>query len=190
MRAVKAIKTVKTDKPTKPNKPKPNASKPMQKWSRPKLRPEPVSKRRLRAWIRLLRVTRATEGQLREYLRQNHATTLPRFDVLAELSRCPEGVTMSELSRMLLVSNGNATTVVERLVAEQLVRRRIPATDRRAVVVSLTAQGRQLFARLAQAHEREVSAIFAGLPEADLDTLSSLLHDLLNKTGKGATAKT
>jgi DNA-binding MarR family transcriptional regulator len=73
-------------------------------------------------WIRLLGVTRSAENELREYLRLTHETTLPRFDVMAALYRRREGVTMSELSRMLLVSNGNATAVVDRLEARRLVR--------------------------------------------------------------------
>lgn len=70
---------------------------------------DPLSKRRLKLWIRLLGVTRAAEAELREFLRVKHNTTLPRFDVMAALYRRREGATMSELSRMLLVSNGNAT---------------------------------------------------------------------------------
>ena len=74
-----------------------------------------LSKARLRLWVRLLRVTRGAENGLREWLRTTHNTTLPRFDVMAALYRSRDGLTMSELSRMLLVSNGNATAVVDRL---------------------------------------------------------------------------
>jgi DNA-binding MarR family transcriptional regulator len=84
---------------------------------------DPLSKRRLKLWIRLLGVTRAAEGHLREHLRTRHDTTLPRFDVMAALWRRREGVTMSDLSRMLLVSNGNATAVVDRLEKDGLARR-------------------------------------------------------------------
>ena len=75
-------------------------------------KPDALSKRRLKMWIRLLGVTRVAESHLREFLRVGHGTTLPRFDVMAALYRRQGGVTMSELSRLLLVSNGNATTVV------------------------------------------------------------------------------
>ncbi|MCB2105387.1 MAG: MarR family transcriptional regulator, partial [Rhodobacteraceae bacterium] len=100
-----------------------------------------LSKRRLKLWIRLLGVTRGAENRLREYLRVEHGTTLPRFDVMAALFRRRDGVTMSELSRMLLVSNGNATAVVDRLEAEGLVRRTPSETDRRTVYVALTETG-------------------------------------------------
>lgn len=126
-------------------------------------------------WIRLLGVTRAAEGELREFLRVQHGTTLPRFDVMAALYRRREGVTMSELSRMLLVSNGNATTVVDRLEADGLVRRTPSETDRRTVFVALTAAGLQQFEVLAAGHEAEVARMFGGLSEADLEALTEIL---------------
>lgn len=134
-----------------------------------------LSKRRLKAWIRLLGVTRAAENHLREFLRVNHATTLPRFDVMAALYRRREGVTMSELSRMLLVSNGNATAVVDRLEGEGLVRRTPSEADRRTVHVALTPEGLDRFEALAEEHEAEVDTLFAALGERDLDMLTEML---------------
>lgn len=136
---------------------------------------DPLSKRRLKMWIRLLGVTRTAEGQLREFLRVRHDTTLPRFDVLAALYRRREGVTMGELSRLLLVSNGNATTVVDRLERDGLVRRTPSEADRRTVHVALTPEGLGQFEGLAVDHEAEVNRLFATLSEADLDTLTEIL---------------
>lgn len=136
---------------------------------------DPLSKRRLKAWIRLLGVTRAVEGELREFLRVKHDTTLPRFDVMAALYRRRDGVTMSELSRMLLVSNGNATTVVDRLEKDGLVRRTPSESDRRTVFAALTPEGLALFEKLAVEHEAEVSRLFAALSETDLDVLTEIL---------------
>lgn len=126
-------------------------------------------------WIRLLGVTRAAENGLREYLRVTHDTTLPRFDVMAALYRRREGVTMSELSRMLLVSNGNATAVVDRLEAEGLVRRTPSEVDRRTVHVALTGEGTTAFETMAEGHEAEVARLFGGLGEDDLDQLTTIL---------------
>jgi DNA-binding MarR family transcriptional regulator len=134
-----------------------------------------LSKRRLKMWIRLLGVTRAAESHLREHLRVRHATTLPRFDVMAALWRRRDGVTMSELSRMLLVSNGNATTVVDRLEADGFVRRTPSETDRRTVFVALTAEGLAEFEGLAAGHETEVSKLFSGVSEADLEAMTEIL---------------
>jgi DNA-binding MarR family transcriptional regulator len=137
--------------------------------------PDPLSKRRLKMWIRLLGVTRLAESHLREFLRVRHETTLPRFDVMAALYRRREGVTMSELSRMLLVSNGNATTVVDRLEKDGLVRRTPSETDRRTVFVALTPAGLTQFETLAAGHEAEVAQLFGNLSEADLDVLIGIL---------------
>ena len=140
-----------------------------------------LSKRRLKLWIRLLGVTRSAESSLREYLRLTHATTLPRFDVLAALYRRREGVTMSELSRMLLVSNGNATAVVDRLEADGMVRRTQSDADRRTVFVSLTPEGLAGFEVQAQGHEAEVDRLFAGLLAEDIDRLTEILKRMGKK---------
>lgn len=143
---------------------------------------EPLSKRRLKMWIRLLGVTRARQAHMRAVLRLNHGTTLPRFDVLAALYRRREGVTMSELSRLLLVSNGNATAVVDRLEADGLVRRTASDSDRRTVFVALTPVGLAQFEALALDHEAEVNRMFSGLDEGDLEQLT----DILKRMGKSA----
>lgn len=137
---------------------------------------DPLSKRRLKAWIRLLNVTRQAENQLREFLRVNHDTTLPRFDVMAALWRRRDGLSMSDLSRALLVSNGNATAVVDRLERDGLVIRTPVANDRRTVRATLTDEGMRVFEAMATAHEREVNGLFAGLDAADLDALRAILQ--------------
>jgi DNA-binding MarR family transcriptional regulator len=136
---------------------------------------DPLAKRRLKMWVKLLAVTRAAEGRLREFLRVNHGTTLPRFDVMAALYRHGGKITMSELSRMLLVSNGNATAVVDRLERDGMVRRTTSDHDRRTVYVALTAKGMRQFKALALDHEREVNAMFAGLADADVDLVTGIL---------------
>jgi DNA-binding MarR family transcriptional regulator len=142
---------------------------------------DPLSKHRLKAWLRLLGVTRRTERELRALLRTDHGTTLPRFDVMAALWRRREGVTMTELSRMLLVSNGNATAVVDRLEAEGLVRRAPSGSDRRSLRVALTDSGLRRFEGLAAGHERAVARAFAGLSAEDLDRLTELLQRIAPK---------
>jgi DNA-binding MarR family transcriptional regulator len=123
----------------------------------------------------LLNVTRFTEAQLREFLRVEHGSTLPRFDVMAALHRAGAELTMTELSRQLLVSNGNTTTVVDRLETEGLVIRTPSAADRRVVHVALTDTGRRHFEHLAADHEARVDSLFAGVSTSDLDALEHLL---------------
>ncbi|MFN4159197.1 MAG: MarR family winged helix-turn-helix transcriptional regulator [Gemmobacter sp.] len=139
---------------------------------------DPLSKRRLKLWIRLLGLTRSAEGTLREHLRLTHDTTLPRFDVMAALWRRRDGLTMGELSRMLLVSNGNATAVVDRLENDGLARRTQDAADRRTYRVALTDQGLATFEGWATSHEAEVNRLFARLSEDEIDTLTAILKRL------------
>lgn len=151
---------------------------------------EPLSKRRLKLWIRMLRVTRLAEAELREFLRVEHHSTLPRFDVLAALHRANGPVTMSELSRRLLVSNGNTTTVVDRLEHDGLVTRTSSSADRRIVHVALTDDGRRHFEQLAADHEARVDEMFAGVSAADLDALAELLQHLTPSTQRNTTRTT
>lgn len=144
--------------------------------------PDGLSKRRLKLWIRLLGVTRAAESHLREHLRVQHDTTLPRFDVMAALWRRRDGVTMSDLSRMLLVSNGNATAVMDRLEKDGLAKRTPLATDRRTVHVTLTEDGLRQFEILAQGHEATVDALFSKLSESEIEQLTGLLKKLRKET--------
>ncbi|MCR8723180.1 MarR family winged helix-turn-helix transcriptional regulator [Frigidibacter sp. ROC022] len=141
-----------------------------------------LSRRRLRTWLRLLRLTRSTENQLREFLRVEFDTTLPRFDVAAALFRSGRPIRMSELSQMLLVSNGNATAVVERLEKDGLAARVTGEDDRRVVLVALTEAGRSWFETLAKAHEEKVNQLFDRLGHRELDTIRDLVRHLEGKT--------
>ncbi len=131
---------------------------------------EPVSKQRLRVWLRLLRAHRVIESRLREELRA-HDSTLPRFDVMATLDRYRDGLRMSELSAKLKVSNGNVTGIVERLVSEGLVERAAVAGDRRAMRVRLTDEGVARFAEMAAEHERWIDELLGGLAPEELEVL-------------------
>ena len=135
----------------------------------------PVSKQRLRVWLKLLSANRAVESQLRESLRLHHATTLPRFDVLATLDRYRDGLRMSSLSAYLKVSNGNVTGIVDKLVAEGLVTREITQEDKRATKVRLTRAGQEKFANMAAEHEKWVDDLFADLDSQNLAMLTGLL---------------
>lgn len=130
---------------------------------------------KLRLWVRLLRAVRVVEVDLRRRLRAEFGETLPRFDVMAALARAKTGMTMTEVSRHLMVSNGNVTGIIDRLVTEGLVVRISDAQDRRATLVRLTAKGLRHFARMAQAHEGWVNDILARFSrEQTLDLIGSL----------------
>jgi DNA-binding MarR family transcriptional regulator len=154
----------------------------MQFQLEPRGRPKPEpAKQRLRLWIRLLRASRVVEAELRGRLRVEFGVTLPRFDVMAALWRKPGGMTMTELSRFLMVSNGNVTGIIDRLVQEGLVARRPHAGDRRATFVRLTARGRRQFQAMAKAHEAWVDEILAEFNGTDTETMIELLGGLASR---------
>ena len=124
---------------------------------------ENAKKERLRLWLRMLKTTRSIEAKLRENFREEFATTLPRFDVIAALSRFESGLKMSEISGVLKVSSGNVTGIVDRLADDGfLVRAAVPG-DRRAQRVRLTVRGQEEFLRQARAHEGWISEALGDL---------------------------
>lgn len=147
----------------------------------------PVDRVRLRLWLRLLAASATIERSVRQRLRREFGTTLPRFDVMAALERAPDGLSMSELSRRLMVTNGNTTALIAGLQRDGIVRRTESATDRRSVTVTLTDEGGRAFGRMAAAHARWVSELLGGLEDDDCRQLSQLLHELRVQVESSAT---
>ncbi len=129
----------------------------------------------VQVWLRLLSCSTIIEKRLRRRFEDNFGTTLPRFDVMAALERRPDGLPMGELSRALLVSNGNVTALVRQLEKQGLVSSRLAADDRRSSIVSLTEQGKTHFAELAAAHHRWIRGMLAGMAADDQAALYRLL---------------
>ena len=129
----------------------------------------------LRLWLRLLTCTQIVEKEVRSRLRERFDTTLPRFDLMAQLERAPDGLKMNELSRRMMVTGGNVTGITDQLVTEGLVERIDVQGDRRAYRVRLTAKGRKQFNEMARQHESWIVEAFSGLNERDMATLYRLL---------------
>lgn len=143
------------------------------------------SKDRLRLWLRLLATTRLIEGEIRGRLRSDFDQTLPRFDVMAQLNAAPGGLSMSELSTRLMVSNGNVTGIVDRLVQEGLVSRTAAPGDRRSLVVRLTDAGQTSFDAMAKVHERWISDLTQGLDAGAVRDLGQMLAKLKHSIEEG-----
>lgn len=129
----------------------------------------------LRLWLRLLTCTLIVEAEVRTRLRRDFAITLPRFDLMAQLERHPQGLRMGELSRRMMVTGGSVTGITDQLVAEGWVRRTPLREDRRAYAVKLTPSGKRAFDRMATAHEGWVIELLGGLSEKERDQLNRLL---------------
>ena len=144
-----------------------------------------ASKTRLRLWLRLLKLSRHVEGELRDNLRRNFATTLPRFDVMAALDRFPGGLKMSELSGVLMVSNGNVTGIIDRLETDGSVERIPVPGDRRASRVRLTAKGEKEFSLQATEHAAWISRIFEEIDDETAVTTMNMLEKVNISTKDG-----
>jgi len=132
----------------------------------------------LRLWLRLLSCTTRVEDTIRQRLREQFGITLPRFDLMAQLEREPEGLAMGEVSRRMMVTGGNVTTIVDQLEREQLVQRLPVPGDRRSYRLTLTKAGRSTFATMAQAHQAWVRELLSPLSTKEQSQLAALLGTL------------
>jgi DNA-binding MarR family transcriptional regulator len=142
----------------------------------------------LRLWLRLLACTKLIETQVRQGLKAGYSTTLPRFDLMAQLDRADAGLKMGELSRRMMVTGGNVTGITDMLEKEHLVVREPDPADRRAYRVRLTREGRRQFRRMAAEHERWVIGLMEGLSRRQRDQLVELLGVLKAELSRGIAA--
>jgi DNA-binding MarR family transcriptional regulator len=149
----------------------------------------PRQRQEVRLWLRLLSLTNAIEAEVRQRLRRRFGVTLPRFDLMAQLERSSDGMSLSELSKRMMVSNGNITGLVETLVVSGHVERRTHANDRRARVVRLTPLGRRTFAKMAAEHRTWISQMLCDISGTDLATLSRLIEKTKTSVLKESSAK-
>ncbi|RDI61162.1 MarR family winged helix-turn-helix transcriptional regulator [Microvirga subterranea] len=134
----------------------------------------------LRLWLRLLTCSTLIEGEIRRRLRDRFDVTLPRFDLMAQLDKAPDGMTLSDLSKRMMVSNGNLTGLVDRLVTSGHLERRVSETDRRAQMVRLTKAGQDEFRSMAAEHEGWIADLFGDLTQKEQKDLMRLLAKTKN----------
>jgi len=132
----------------------------------------------IRLWLRMLATNRLVETRTRRLLQERYATTLPRFDLMAQLERVPKGLKMGELSKRMMVTGGNVTGITDLLEREGLVERVADPRDRRARLVRLTGAGRRAFAAMAEEHERWIVEAFTELSGREMATIAALLARL------------
>ncbi|KFC63106.1 MarR family winged helix-turn-helix transcriptional regulator [Massilia sp. LC238] len=139
----------------------------------------------LKLWLRMLSCTVRIENEIRSRLRASFGITLPRFDLMAQLERHPDGLRMGELSRRMMVTGGNVTGITDQLEREGLVLRVPDPHDRRAWAVRLTAAGRSAFAEMAAVHERWIDEMLADIPAEDKASLIALLASMKQRLNTG-----
>jgi len=139
------------------------------------------SKARLRSWLKILKTSNFIEKRIRENFREEHKTTLPRFDVMSALYRSKNGLKMNEISDLLKVSNGNITGIIDRLVDDGFVLRVSLEGDRRSSLINLTNKGKIQFEEYAWSHEAWINMILNKLSEQDAQILTNLLNKISDK---------
>lgn len=135
-----------------------------------------------RLWLRMLSCCNLIENEVRSRLRSEFQTTLPRFDLMAQLTHAPKGMKMSDLSRLMMVTNGNVTGITDQLEREGLVERLKDARDRRSSLIRLTTKGKRTYRKLQQAHEVWIQSLLGGTTLSTRETLFDLLGELKHAT--------
>ena len=144
----------------------------------------------LRLWLRLFTCTSLIEAEVRRRLRKQFGETLPRFDLMAQLERVEDGMTLGEVSQRMMVSAGNVTSLVERLVQVGYVERRTDPQDRRSQLIRLTKSGRKHFGRMAAAHQSWVAGLLAGLSHGDIEAAMAELAKVKESVSRAITENT
>ncbi|QDI83724.1 MarR family transcriptional regulator [Methylorubrum populi] len=139
----------------------------------------------VRAWLRLLTCATLIENEIRSRLREQFDFTLPRFDLLAQLDKAEDGLVLGEASKLLMVSAGNVTAVVEKLLASGYITRQPSPTDRRVQIIRLTHAGRAAFRTMAEAHNAWIEELFAGLADGEIAALTDGLARLKRSAQAG-----
>lgn len=139
---------------------------------------KPSACHHLRTWLRYLSCGRLIENEIRSRLRREFNTTLPRYEVMAQLEQFPQGIKMSDLSRHMMVTNGNLTGIADQLVKEGLVQRVQLPRDRRSALLKLTSKGQKHLQAMSNAHNEWVCSVFGKLSEAQIDAMMSSLEEL------------
>jgi DNA-binding MarR family transcriptional regulator len=132
----------------------------------------------LKLWLRMLSCTVRIENEIRSRLRTTFGITLPRFDLMAQLERHPQGLRMGELSKRMMVTGGNITGITDQLEQEKLVARVPDPKDRRVYSVMLTPAGRRAFAEMAVVHEGWIAELLKDVSSEDKGTLIDLLSQM------------
>ena len=135
-------------------------------------------KAELRLWLRLLTCTKLIENEVRRKLRRDFEFTLSRFDLLAQLDKASDGLILGEVSKRLMVSPGNVTSLVERLIESGHISRFPSEIDGRMQIIRLTDKGRKEFRQMAHAHGDWIGEMFRDLAPSEIDELMQGLATL------------
>jgi len=127
-------------------------------------------------WVVLNRASRAVADRLRGSI-EREGLSLSEFGVLEVLYSKGRQL-VGELGSRILLTSGSMTYVIDRLQERGLVQRRPCPSDRRALHVELTEQGRELIAGVFPKHAEEVRRLLGGLTSEEQQIATALIKRL------------
>lgn len=129
------------------------------------------------AWIRLLAAHRRVTAALGSALEDEHGLSLAEWDVLVHLAPTEDGVRMSDLADLVLLTPSGMTRLMGRLEERGLVERHRSEDDARATLARITKRGLDLLAKAAPLHNEELKTHFLdGLTVDECEKLAALLR--------------
>ena len=137
------------------------------------------------AWYAMLQVNTRLLERVNAELEAEAGLPLSWFEVLAQLSWAPEACSrMGALADDLLLSRGGVTRLIARMEEAGLVRREIPAHDRRATYAHVTGKGREAFERAFPVHIAKIHEYFhSHVTEEELDVIRRAMGKILRGMG-------
>jgi DNA-binding MarR family transcriptional regulator len=134
---------------------------------------------RLAPLMRVLRLSGLLEKELAQ-IAKDQLITSAQFQVLAALLRHdPRPQSLSELTRIAILTSGSMTSLVDRLEERDFVRRQRHPTDRRGVLIALTNAGRDVINTALKARVSRLHALADAAPADELNHVSQALRKLL-----------
>ncbi len=134
-----------------------------------------------RFWLQILNVHHLIYNDLNARLVNEAGLSIAKFDVMAQLYRYPEGISMGALSKKLKVTNGNVSGLVTRLEADGYVKRSVEPNDRRSFRASITAEGKTVFENAVAKHQTEISKKLSGIALRDIEEMTVSLKQITDQ---------
>jgi len=130
----------------------------------------------LKLFVVLSRAYRSVEEHARRD-QERHGLGGTEFGVLEVLYH-KGPMLVGEVGSRILLTSGSTTYVVDKLEKRGLVTRRPCESDRRALYVELTGEGRALIAEIFPSHARAIETAVAGLTPEEQRIATALLKRL------------
>ncbi|WP_175691237.1 MarR family winged helix-turn-helix transcriptional regulator [Burkholderia anthina] len=115
-----------------------------------------------------------------------HGLSEGRFVILFLLDAAGDGLAPNVLAEQAGVTRATVTGLLDGLEKDALIERTADLTDRRALLIRLTRQGKRLATKIFDQHSRWIGSLFANLTSKERQQLAALLAKVSGNTGAQA----